>query len=346
MSGQQPSQQPQGRTAVQVLEEATKTKAIITPEPGKFNGNKVQFQAWYRAMKLYIEYHKLTNNDAVLAVLTRLDGEAGVKASLYLDQIVNNKYPRYGDICTELETRYLDSNRERKAQTLIWHLWQGKTSTDTFLDRFETLKIESDLDDKTAIMLLEQHVREGLINAVMDQSKPPTTYKELIASMRIVGASQEGRNYRRSHINTKNFVEEKRTATGITYGGSGQPMDIGGMYTMGNNEKYPNRSNRFNNPNEEKTIEIDAIRKRRFFGRPNECRNCGRTGHFAKDCRSPKKCYNCGKLGHISKDCRSPRKRNNIRIREQTTETGNDKGKEPEIEEISDEEEDFIKGSA
>ena len=34
------------------------------------------------------------------------------------------------------------------------------------------------------------------------------------------------------------------------------------------------------------------------------CYNCGRSGHFVKDCRLGVKCHYCQKLGHLIKDCR------------------------------------------
>jgi Zinc knuckle len=39
-----------------------------------------------------------------------------------------------------------------------------------------------------------------------------------------------------------------------------------------------------------------------------ECYNCGKHGHYTKQCKSNVECYNCGKYGHYAKECYSEKK--------------------------------------
>jgi len=69
-----------------------------------------------------------------------------------------------------------------------------------------------------------------------------------------------------------------KTGTGMTYGGKGQPMDIGKS-----NDNFKD-------------------------GKP-KCFNYNKYGRMAKKCRTEKKetrtCFKCDKKEHIAKDCRS-----------------------------------------
>jgi len=79
---------------------------------------------------------------------------------------------------------------------------------------------------------------------------------------------------------------------GITYGGRGQPMDIG-------------KSND------------------NFKDRKPKCFNCNKYGHIAKECRAEKKEYEtrtyfkCEKKRHIAKDCKEKQMMKKHKIREE-----------------------------
>ena len=82
-----------------------------------------------------------------------------------------------------------------------------------------------------------------------------------------------------------------KTSTGTTYGGKGQPMDIG-------------RSN--NNFKD---------RKPKYF-------NCNKYRYMAKDCQGKKKeqemrkCFKCDKEGHIAKYCKGRQMIKNRKVKE------------------------------
>ena len=88
-----------------------------------------------------------------------------------------------------------------------------------------------------------------------------------------------------------------KTSTGTTYGGRGQPMDIG-------------RSN--NNFKD---------------GKP-KCFNCNKYGHIARDCQGKKKereMRKYDKEGHIAKDCKGKQMMKNRKVKKDSDDEDNKK---------------------
>ena len=85
--------------------------------------------------------------------------------------------------------------------------------------KFEALAIKADMDDLHTIFLLKKNVRQDIIKIILGY--PPIaaseTLKEWKMAITSVGQgyeSTEGRN-------------DYKTSIEVTYGGRGQPMDIG-----------------------------------------------------------------------------------------------------------------------
>ena len=97
--------------------------------------------------------------------------------------------------------------------------------------------------------------------------------------------------------------QDYKTSTETTYGGQGQPIDIG-------------KSN--NN----------------FKDRKPKCFNYNKYGHMVKECRSKKKewetqtCFKCDKEGYIAKDCKETQSIKKQKIQEEPDNKDNNKKKE------------------
>jgi hypothetical protein len=137
----------------------------------------------------------------------------------------------------------------------------------------------------------------------------PTDLSEWISAIQSVGKGQEATQ----------ICHDLLTPTGVTYGGSGQPMEIGRKKLVWSKDGTP------------------------------QCYRCDQYGHIGKECPTkPKKgnnnCFACGKFGHKAADCQSKGKTQfKIKVRsvndEETTKQIDELKKQ--IEEIK---KDFPKG--
>jgi len=114
-----------------------------------------------------------------------------------------------------------------------------------FIIEFEVLAMKADTDELHAIFLLKKNARQDIIKMILGYLLivMPETLKEWKVAIMSVG---------QGYKLTEGYHDYK-TSTGTTYGGRGQPMDIG-------------RSN-------------DNFKD----GKP-KCFNCNKYGHMVKDC--------------------------------------------------------------
>lgn len=149
-----------------------------------------------------------------------------------------------------LQERFVDSNQARQAQIKIENLKQGKDTAEEFFQNFEILKTQAGYaaDDAYLIKLLEQNVQESIIDKIYNREQLPEGYeawkKAIITHDSLWQRRQESKKLSagapsrahalplqqkdtaRTSLNTDRELVIQRNGTGVTYRGSGMPMDI------------------------------------------------------------------------------------------------------------------------
>jgi len=164
----------------------------------------------------------METDNRITAILARLrGGVVGIYTQRKLDELDKELGTQdWNNFIKELKTTFSNKTKVADTEWRIETLKQEKKNTADFIIEFEALAMKADTDELHAIFLLKKNIGQE--------------YK-----------STEGRH-------------DYKTSTGTTYGGQGQPMDIG----------------RFNDNFKD--------RKPKYF-------NCNKYGHMAKECRAEKK---------------------------------------------------------
>ena len=195
----------------------------------------------------------------------------------------------------ELKTTFSDKSKAADAEWKIKTFKQGKKNTVDFMIEFEALAMKADTDELHAIFLLKKNVRHDIIKMILGY--PPITMSETLKEWK-VAITSVGQGYESTEGR-----QDYKTATGTTYGGRGQPMDIG-------------KSN-------------DNFKDRKL-----KCFNCNKYGHMAKECRAEKKerdtqtYFKCEKKGHIAKNCKGKQTMKKRKIQEEESDDEDNKEEE------------------
>jgi len=225
----------------------------IVPDPGWFDGDRTKFKDWWRGIRLFLKSNRvIETDDRITAILAHLrEGVAGIYTQKKLDELDKELGTQdWEDFIKEIKTTFSDKSKAADAEWKIKTFKQGKKNTADFMIEFEALAMKADTDELHAIFLLKKNVRHDIIKTILGYPPiaMPETLKEWKVAITSVGQGYESTEGRQDY----------KTATGTTYGGRGQPMDIGKS-----NDNFKD-------------------------GKP-KCFNCNKYGHMAKECRAEKK---------------------------------------------------------
>src|SRR5215813_4227086 len=122
----------------------------------------------------------------------------------------------------------MDNMGKGTAEWRIETFKQSNKHVADFLIEFEVLKSKAGTDDAHAIFLLKRNVRSDIIKTILGYPPPsiPISYQTWKDTIMSVGQRYESTEIR----------QDRKTGSGITYGGMGQPMEIGRL-APGQNEK-------------------------------------------------------------------------------------------------------------
>ena len=267
-------------------------------DPGWFNGDRSKFEDWWREIRLFLKSNRINEMDnritVILAHLRR--GVAGIYAQKKLDELdKDNDTQDWDKFVKELKTTFSDKSKAADVEWKIKTFKQGKRNTADFMIEFEALAMKADTDELHTIFLLKKNVRHDIIKMILGYLSIaiPETLKEW--KVAITSVEQGYKSTERCH--------DYKTGTGTTYGGRGQPMDIGKS-----NDNYKD-------------------------GKP-KCFNCNKYRYMAKECQAEKKecetrmCFKCEKKEHITKDCKGKQTMKKRKIQEEESDKEDKNNKE------------------
>ena len=119
----------------------------------------------------------------------------------------------------EFKTTFSDKSKAVDAEWKIETFKQGKKNTVDFMIEFEALATKADTDELHTIFLLKKNIRQDIIKTILGY--PPVAMPETLKEWK-VAITSVGQGYESTE-----GCHDYKTGTGTTYGGRGQPMDIG-----------------------------------------------------------------------------------------------------------------------
>jgi hypothetical protein len=256
----------------------TSTNGVKFNPPAVYDGSYKNYRQFERELEIFLNGYGVTDSEK--KILIALSFMRGQYADDFVQDFVNRctatDPPTWGtwrDFKATVKARFQNKNFAQETRERLEHFKQGKMKVDDYFTQLDMMFTDAAvIDDAEKIRILEKGVDAKILETIYTSDSPlPDTYDAYKTKAIKLGRMRE-RHQQISRIQTSSSSSssstthrptpaihthiypqpDKKTGSGITYGGKGQPMDVS------------------------KTQ------------RPMVCFNCGKEGHMRRDCPEEK----------------------------------------------------------